>query len=109
MFAPCTVTVTAEDVRPASNTPTLPVARKQVAVGANVRRADGVLRAAHAPDERGRTHLRECLRDLLHLLAGDAGDPLASSGVHFATSARLIHAVNTLGDEFLVFPAVAKV
>ena len=82
---------------------------QQVAIGADVGGADGVLGAAHAPDEGRGPLLGEGLGDLLQLLAGNAGDaldffrrPLGDFG------ADLVHAVDALRDELLVFPAIVE-
>ncbi len=68
-----------------------------------------VLGAAHAPDEGRGTLLGEGLGDLLQLLARNARDafdflrrPLGDFG------ADLVHAVDALRDELLVFPAIVE-
>ena len=68
-----------------------------------------MLRAAHAPDEGRGPLLGEGLGDLLQLLAGNPGDALDLFGRplgDFGTD--LVHAVDALRDELLVFPAVVE-
>ena len=85
------------------------VAREQQrdAGGAHVGRADRLLRLTHAPDQGGGLLLREFLGDALELLARNTGDAL-----HFLRWVLLdllqdlVHAVDTLRQEFLVLPAV---
>ena len=103
------VAVAAEDVGAAAEGADIAGRQQQVAIGADVGGADGVLGAAHAPDEGRRLLLGEGLGDLLQLLAGNAGDaldlfrrPLRDFG------ADLVHAVDALLDEFLVFPAIVE-
>ncbi len=82
---------------------------QQRAIGPHVRGADGVLRSAHAPDERGRLHLRECLGNLLHLFDGNASNPFDLIRRPFGDlGTNLIHAVHPLSNELLVFPAIGK-
>ena len=103
------VAVAAEDVGAAAEGADIAGRQQQVAIGADVGGADGVLGAAHAPDEGRRPLLGEGLGDLLQLLAGNPGDaldffrrPLGDFG------ADLVHAVDALRDELLVFPAVGE-
>ena len=103
------VAVAAEDVGAAAERTDIAGRQQQVAIGADVGGAHRVLGAAHAPDKCRRLLLGKGLGDLLQLLARDAGDafdfvrrPLGDFG------ADLVHAVDALGDEFLVFPAIGE-
>src|SRR4051812_40299591 len=103
------VAVAAEDVGAAAEHADIAGREQQVAVGADVGGADRVLGAAHAPDEGGGLLLGKSLGHFLHLLAGNAGDalnffrrPLGDFG------ADLVHAVDALRDELLVFPAIVE-
>ena len=103
------VAVAAEDVCAGPVRADVAGREQKIAVGADVGSADGVLRAAHAPDERRRLLFGERLGDLLQLLAGNTADALDFFRCPFGDfGADLIHAVNALGDELLVFPAVVE-
>ena len=103
------VAVAAEDVGAAAECADIAGRQQQVAIRPDVGGADGVLGAAHAPDEGRGLLLGEGLGDLFHLFAGNPGDaldflrrPLRDFG------ADLVHAVDALLDEFLVFPAIVE-
>ena len=103
------VAVAAEDVRARAGAADIAGGQQQDRVGADIRRADRLLRGAHAPDQRRRLLRGEHLRDLAQLVTRHAGDtldlgrrPLRDLG------ADLIHAVHALADEFLVLPAILE-
>jgi hypothetical protein len=101
--------VAAEDVGAAARHADVAERELQHAVGARVVVADGVLRAAHAPDDRAGLVLGHGLRRELDLLRRNAGHvlldfrrPLGDFG------ADVFHAEHALRDELLVFPAVLE-
>ena len=103
------VAVAAEDVGAAAEGADVAGGEQQVAVGAHVGRADRVLGAAHAPDERRGLLLCKSLGDLLQLFAGNAGDALDLIGRPLRhLGLDLVHAVDALGDVLLVLPAVGE-
>jgi len=102
---PLHVVMAAENVGAAAGLAHVAQGQLEVAVGAGVVVADGVLDAAHAPDEGARTvfiHEFGGLVDQLfwyaghplHLLRGPVGDLLAD----------LVHPVDALSDELLSLP-----
>ena len=94
---------------PVPGAPTLPVASSSDAERAHVGGADRVLGRAHAPDQRrgllGREHLGDALK-LRARHAGDALDLFRRPLLDFL--ADVVHAVDALLDELLVFPAVLE-
>ncbi len=103
------VAVAAEDVGADAEPADVTGGKQRDAERAHVRRADGVLGRAHAPDQRRGLLLGEHLGDALELRAGHAGDPLDLFRVPLVDFlAGIIHAVHTLADELLVLPAVLE-
>ena len=103
------VGVAAEDVGASAGRADIAGREASDAEGAHVRRADRVLGRAHAPDDGRRLLLRELFRDALQLLARNAGDALHLLGVPLLDLlADVVHAVDALGDEVLVLPAVLE-
>ena len=77
--------------------------------GAHIGGANGFLRGPHAPDQRRRLLRREHFRDLAELRARHAGNTLHFGRRPFRDlGANFIHAMHTLADEFLVFPAIGE-
>jgi len=102
--------VATEDVRPAARDADVAERELQDARRAHYRVADGVLRLSHAPDDGARAVLGKSFCDLQQLLGRHAGDVL-----HFLRRPLLqdffpdlLHAVDTVMDVFLVFPAVLE-
>ena len=101
--------VAAENVGAGSRRADIAGRETQDAEGAHVGGADGVLRRAHAPDQGRRLVLRKHFGDALQLLARHAGDALDFVGRPLRDFlAHIVHAVDALADEFLVFPAVLE-
>ncbi len=104
------VVVAAEDVRPAARDADVAERELQDARRAHYGVADGVLRLSHAPDDGARAVLGKSFRDLQQLLGRHARDV-----VHFLRRPflqdffpDLLHAVDTIVEVFLVFPAVLE-
>ena len=104
------VVVTAEDVGAATALAHVAQGQLQDAGGTHHGVADGVLRLAHAPHDGARAAVGQHLGDLEHLFFLDAaglfhlvGCPLGHDLV-----AHLFHAVDTVVDVLLVFPAVLE-
>src|SRR6185295_7506096 len=71
--------------------------------------ADGVLGRAHAPDQRRGLLGGEHFCDAFELRTGHAADLLDDvRRIFLDLLADIVHAVDTLFDEFLVFPAVLE-
>jgi hypothetical protein len=94
-----------------TQTRTTDIARRQQgdAGGAHVCRSHGLLRLAHAPDERCRLLLRKFFGDPPQLGARNARDTL-----NFLRRppgnllANILHTVDAFADEFAVFPSVLE-
>ncbi len=104
------IVVTTEDVGAAARLADIAQRQLHDARRAHDGVADGVLGLAHAPHQRARAVHRHHLGDLAHLRLGHATHffdlirrPL---GEHFV--AHLVHAVDAVVDERLVFPAVLE-
>ena len=71
--------------------------------------AGRVLGLAHRPDQAGGPLLGHFLGDPLELSFRYAGDPLdLIGGVFLDLLAHLVHSIDTLRDELLVFPAILE-
>ena len=103
------VVVAAEDVGAAARHAHVAEHQLQGAVGARDRRAVGVLRAAHRPDDGARPVVGHRPGDALQLGRGHAGDVLHRVRVELG---HLVHqrlqAVGALVEHALVFPAVLQ-
>ena len=103
------VAMPAEDVGPGTRRTDVAGRQQQVAIGAHVRRADRVLRAAHAPDEGRRLLRREGLGDPLEVRLRNAGDALDLGRIVLLhLLADLVHSPDALADELLILPAVLE-
>ena len=103
------VGVAAEDVGARAELADIACRQQGDAERAHVGRADRVLGRAHAPDQRRGLLGREHLGDALELRARHAGhalDLLRRPLVDLL--ADVVHAVDALGDELLVLPAVLE-
>ena len=83
------VAVAAEDVGAAAEGADIAGCQQQVAIGTDVGGADGVLGAAHAPDKGRRLRLAKVSATFFSCSPGIPVTRSTSSGVHFATSARI--------------------
>ncbi len=99
----------AEDIGAATGNTHIAQRQLERAVSAGIVVTDSVLGAAHTPDEGAGTVIRHrlgCREDLVFRHAGDIFDFL---GIPFPDFGHdLVHTVDTLADEFLVFPAVLE-
>ena len=103
------VGVAAEDVGAGAGRADIAGGQQRDAERAHVGGADRVLGRAHAPDQRRRLFGREHLCDLLELRAGHAGNLLDHvRRIFLDFLADVVHAVDALFDELLVFPAVLE-
>jgi hypothetical protein len=103
------VGVAAEDVGARARRADIAGGEKQDAVGPHVGRAHRVLGGAHAPDQGRRLLLGEGLGHAPHLVAGNTRHVLDGPRIPLLDFlADLVHAVDPLGDEVLVLPAVLE-
>ena len=103
------VGMAAEDVGAGTRRADIAGGEQRDAERAHVGGADGVLSGAHAPDDGRRLFGREHLGDAFELRARNAGDALDFiGGVLGDFLADIVHAVDALFDELLVFPAVLE-
>ena len=103
------VGVAAEDVGAGAGRADIAGGKAQDAERAHVGGADRVLGRAHAPDQGRGLLRREHLGDALKLRARHAGDALDFLGRPLGDFlADVVHAVDALFDELLVFPAVLE-
>ena len=103
------VGVAAEDVGAGAGRADIAGRQTQDAERAHVGGTDRVLGRAHAPDQRRGLLRREHLGDALELRARHAGDALDFLGRPLGDFlADVVHAVDALFDELLVFPAVLE-
>ena len=103
------VGVAAEDVGARTELADIACRQQCDAERTHVGSADRVLGRAHAPDQRRGLLSRKHLGDALELLARHAGHALDLLGRPLGDFlADIVHAVNALGDEFLVLPAVLE-
>ena len=103
------VGVAAEDVGAGAGRADVAGGEQRDAERAHVGGADRVLGRAHAPDQRRGLLGREHLGDALELRARHAGDALdLFRRPLLDLLADVVHAVDALLDEFLVFPAVLE-
>ena len=103
------IVVAAEDVGAAAGDTHVAERQLEGAVGAGVVVADGVLSAAHAPDEGTGAVVRHRLGSGEYLVLRHAGHPLhlVRRPLHHLLF-HLFHAVDPLTDELLVLPAVLE-
>src|SRR5690606_2455385 len=103
------VVVTTEDVGTAARHADVAERELQAVVGTHVVGADGVLRAAHAPDEGAGTALGQGPGDLQQRITRHAGDPLDFLRIPLLDLfAHLVHAIDALADVLRVFPLVLE-
>ena len=103
------VGVAAEDVGAGAGRADVAGGEQRDAERADVGGADGVLGRAHAPDQRRWLLCGERLGDALHLSGRHAGDALDFGWIPLLDLlADVVHAVDALLDELLVFPAVLE-
>ena len=103
------VVMTAEDVGAATGGAHVAECQLESAVGTGIVITDSVLRTTHAPDEGTRAIFCHNLRGTLDGLFRHPGDPfdfIRRPLRHLGTD--IVHAVDTLLDELLVFPAVLE-
>jgi hypothetical protein len=103
------VGVAAEDVGARARLADIAGGEAGDAEGADIGCADRLLRRAHAPDYRRRLLVGEEVGDPLQLFARHPGDALDFLGRPLGDFlADIVHAVDALGDEVLVLPAVLE-
>ena len=103
------VAVAAEDVGAVTEAADVAGGEQRDAERPHVGGADRVLGRAHAPDQRRRLLLGELLGDALELRFRHAGDALDFVGRPLLDLlADVVHAVDALPDELLVFPAILE-
>ena len=103
------VVVAAEDVCTATGDAHVSESQLQRAVGTGVVVTVGVLRTTHAPDEGAGAVVGHQLGYTLQLRARHAGYTLGFlRGPFCDLGLNILHPVNALTDEFLVFPAVLE-
>src|SRR5258707_821426 len=103
------IVVAAEDIGAVAKPTDIAGDEQGDAARPDVCRPDGMLRLAHAPNQRRRLVLRELLRDPLELLAGNPAHPFDLFGRpfrHFPPD--LVDAIDALADELLVLPAIVE-
>ena len=103
------IAVTAEDVGTGAGRADIAGGQQEDREGSDVRSANRLLSGTHAPHQRCRLLGCHHLGNLLHLRFWDARDALYFLRVpllHFG--ADVVHAVDALADEFLIFPAVLE-
>ncbi len=101
--------MTAEDVGSGASAADIAGGKQQDAACAHRGSADRMLGLTHGPDQTGGPLGREQLCDALELLARHAGNALdLLRRPLLDLLADLVHAVDALGDEFLVLPAVLE-
>ena len=106
---PLHIAMAAEDICPRAIGTDIAGGQQQDGEGAHIGGADGLLRGAHAPDQRGGLLRREHLRDLAELRARHAGNTFNFRRRPFRNlGADFIHAMHALTDEFLVLPAIGE-
>ena len=106
---PLHVGVAAEDVGALAGTANIAGGQQQDAARTNGSRSDGVLGLPHCPDQTRWLFSREHLGDALELCTRNAADTLNFLRIPFlGFLADVVHAVDALFDEFLVFPAVLE-
>ena len=103
------VGMTAENIGAHARTANVACCQQQDAARANVCGTNRMLRLTHRPDETRRFVFSEFFGDALELLARHTADALDFlRRILFDLLADVIHAVNALLDELLVFPAILE-
>src|SRR6266446_1030904 len=103
------IVVAAEDIGAVAKPTDIAGDEQGDAARPDVCRPDGMLRLAHAPNQRCRLLLGKLFRDTLQLLAGISAHPFDLFGRPLRNLlADLVDPVDTLADKLLVLPAVLK-
>ncbi len=103
------VGVAAENIGAAAGVADIAGGEQQDAAGPDIGRAGRELGLSHRPDQRRRFLFGEDLGDVPDLRLREAGDALDLGGRPLRhLGADLVHAVDALAEEFLVFPAILE-
>ena len=103
------VVVTTENIGPTTGSSHITQSQLQRTISTGIVIPVCVLCTTHAPDEGARTVIGHGLGYTLELGAGNTRDPFGLFWCPFLDFFQhIFHAVHTLTDEFLVFPAIFK-